>query len=44
MFVLHRRVLELKILGLTVQDDLKWNLHVDISIKKAAKIETIFLG
>ena len=31
MFVLHRRVLELKILGLTVQDD------VDISIKKAAK-------
>ena len=27
----------MKILGLTVQDDLKWNLHVDISFKKAAK-------
>jgi hypothetical protein len=26
-----------EILGVTVQDDLKWNLHVDTSIKKAAK-------
>ena len=30
-------VKSIKILGLTVQDDLKWNLHVHTSIKKAAK-------
>jgi hypothetical protein len=27
-------VKSIKILGVTVQDDLKWNLHVDTSIKK----------
>ena len=36
-------VKSIKILGLRVQDHLKWNLYVDILIKKSSK-EIIFLS